>query len=532
MSESIPASSPADKPGDRPAGNHAGDKPVLESKHRGLLMLAVMCVSIIQFLDVTISIVAIPHMQTSLGASLDTISWVLTSFIMAGIMVTPMVGWLSDRFGSRRLFLLAVGGFLVASMLCGAATSLAQMVAFRALQGIFAAIIGPMSQTIMFDINPPSKQPAAMTIWGMVVMVAPITGPMIGGLIIDSLNWRWIFYINLPLGIPTLALLVWLLPSRPVQRRHFDILGVIVLALALAALQLMLDRGQHQDWFNSWEIKIELVVFLSMIWMFLTHTATTKKPLFPPALMKNGNFMAILVFMMFIGVANIAVVSILPTMFDVIYNYGPMETGLLLAPRGIGTLFSMLVVGRLMKVVDGRYLIMTGYLVAALALWTMSQWSLDMGRMPIRISGLIQGFGLGLTFMPMNMAAFATLPIEYRPDGSSLLNLSRNIGSSFGISVIVTMLARNTQISHSDIAANVTSYSLPAIDPVSTAERFGTMGGALIQMIDGEVSRQALMISYLDNFHAVSLFILLIAPIALLLKPMKETKSEPPALME
>ncbi|MBP8924954.1 MAG: multidrug efflux MFS transporter [Pseudomonadales bacterium] len=497
------------------------DKASLETPHRGLLMMAVMSVSVIQFLDVTIANVALPHMQSSLGASLDTISWVLTSYIIAGVMMTPVAGWLSDRIGSRRLFLVAVAGFLLASMLCGAATSLMQMVFFRAIQGTCTAFIAPMSQTIMFDINPPSKQPAAMTLWGLVVMIAPIAGPMIGGVLTESLNWRWIFYVNLPIGIPTLMILAWLLPSRPKVRRKLDMSGFLLLALGLGCLQLMMDRGQSKDWFDSWEIIIELLVALSVFWVFLIHTLDTKVTLFPGALMRNPNFLGALAFMFILGVANVAIAAVLPIMYQNVYNFSVLDTGLLMAPRGVGVIVTMMITNRLMGRVDVRHLITCGYLVASLALWTMSNWSLDMDRGPIVVSSFVQGLGLGFVFMPMNMIAFATLEPQYRPDGSSLLNLMRNIGGSFGISIIVTMLSRNTQTGHADMAANITSYNLSGIDPATTADRFGEYGTVFLQLIDAEINRQALMIAYIDNFHAMALFILCVAPVALLLKPLQ-----------
>jgi len=509
MSESIPAS------------NNGEDKPALETKHRRLLMSAVMGVSICQLLDVTIANVALPHMQSSLGASLDSITWVLTSFIIAGVMVTPIVGWTSDRLGSRRVFLWAVAGFLVASMLCGMATSLTQMVIFRALQGICAAFIGPMAQTIMYDINPPSKQPTAMSIWGMVVMIAPITGPMLGGLLTDTLNWRWVFYINLPVGIPTFLILLWLLPSRPIIPRKLDQFGFLVLALGLVALQLLLDRGQHKDWFQSPEIVIELVVVLSALWIFAVHTMNTKNPLFPADLLKNSNFVGALVIMFVLGIANIAIASTLPTMFQTVYQYNVFDTGLLMIPRGVGVLITMLIVARLMRKMDVRFCVCCGYLLASIALWFMSRWSLDMDYWPILITGFIQGLGMGLIFTPVNMAAFSTLEPRFRPDGSSLLNLVRNLGGSFGISVIITLLGRNAQTSHADLSPHITAYSLTSFDLSATAARLGEYGSALLHLIEAEINRQALMIAHIDNFYAMSVVIAIIALVPFFLQPIK-----------
>ncbi|MFV8816724.1 DHA2 family efflux MFS transporter permease subunit [Haliea sp. E17] len=517
MSESISAN----KPETHRELDPAEDRATLETPHRALLMVAVMGVSIIQFLDATIANVALPHMQASLGASMDTVAWVLTSYIIATVLVTPAVGWVSDRLGSRQVFLWAVAGFLLTSMLCGAATSLAQMVFFRTLQGFCAAFIGPMSQTIMYDINPPSKQPAAISMWGMVVMIAPITGPMLGGLITDTLNWRWIFYINLPLGIPTLLILAWLLPSRPRVIRGLDRLGFLALATALVCVQLMLDRGQSKDWFTSTEILVELLIAGAAFWVFFVHTFTTRSPLFSAGLLRNRNFLAAFMFMFVLGAANIAIASIQPIMFQNVYGYSAWDTGLLLMPRGIGVMIMMTFVSRIMHRVDIRYLTCVGLLIASYALWMMSQWALDMGRGPILLAGFVQGLGLGLTFTPMNVAAFTTLKPEYRPDAASLLNLMRSIGGSFGISIMVTYISRTTQVSHADMASAVTSYNLPGIDPATMALRFGEIGPAFLGLLNMEMSRQALMIAYLDNFYAMAMLVFAVALSVLLFKPIR-----------
>jgi MFS transporter, DHA2 family, multidrug resistance protein len=492
------------------------DVATLPSKHTGLLMAAVMGISICQFLDLTIANVALPHMRTSLGASMESISWVLTSFIIAGVLVLPLTGWLSDRLGSRNLFLWASTAFVLASMLCGAATSLEQMVLFRAIQGIASAFIGPLSQTIMFDINRPSKQANAMSIWGMVVMIAPISGPFLGGYLTETLNWRWVFYVNLPVGIPALALLWWLLPSRDIVRRRLDLFGAIMLGLALCGLQLMLDRGQHNDWFESRETVVELLFALSCFWVFIVHTRSVDHPLFEGSMVRDPNFLAALGFMAVLGVTNVALSSVLPTMYQNIYGYDVIDTGMLMAPRGCGVLLTMLITNRLMGKVDTRLLISIGYLVAAASMWTMTRWSLDMGAKQIVVSAFVQGLGLGFVFVPINLIAFSTLQPRHRTDGTTLMTLFRNLGSSFGISVIVTTLARNMQVSHSDIAAAVTSYNMP-VDPASTAAQLGSVGEAAMAILNGEVTRQAAMIAYLDNFYMLFWLLLAIAPLPWLL---------------
>lgn len=495
-------------------------QPALPVKHRGLLTLAVMGASIVQILDSTIANVAIPHMQTSLGATLDSVTWVLTSYILASAVAMPSAGWLSDRFGSRRLFLAAVAGFILASMLCGTATGLTQMVVFRIFQGVCAAFIGPLSQTILLDINPPEKAPRAMQIWGMGIMVAPIFGPMIGGWLTESYNWRWVFYINLPIGIPTLALLWWLLPSRPITDRKLDIFGFAMLALGLASLQLMLDRGQHEDWFDSWEIIIELGVAISAFWMFAVHSMTTRTPLFDPKMMTNGNFLTALMFASLIGLMMYSIFALLPPMLQNIYGYTVFDTGVLLAPRGVGILLGMMIAGRLINVIDIRWIIFTGFALVACSMWMMTGWAMEMGAWHFIVVGLLQGLGMGSTFMPTNVIAFSTLPLSVRTDAASLLYLARSMGGSLGISVSVTMLTRSMQVSHEELGGRITSSSFNVIDPAA-ADRWGTLGDAALRILDMEVNRQAALIAYLSDFQLLFYMVLAFLPLVLLLRPAK-----------
>lgn len=511
MSRSTPASSAAAAV---PAADF-DDRPLLESRHRPLLLLAVMMVSICQFLDATIANVALPHMQAALGASSDTISWVLTSFIMAGAIFMPITGWLSDRIGSRNLFIGSTALFLLASAACGASTSLAQMVAFRAIQGVSAAFLGPMTQTIMFDISPPSKQAQTMSTFGMLVMVAPISGPFLGGFLTDYLNWRWIYYVNLPLGIPALLLLWWLLPSRPIVRRRLDYFGFATLGLALGALQLVLDRGQPKDWLASPEIIVEGMFALSLFWIYLVHTRTARSPLFNRELFRNPHFVLSLAFMTVMGLTNVALSSVLPTMYQTIYGYPVVDSGLLMAPRGVGVIITSQLTTWLLTRVDFRYLIVLGYLVASSSIFMMTTWSLDMDWHRIAYASFIQGLGLGMVFAPMNLVAFATIRPELRPDGASLLSLFRNLGGSLGISAIVTMLARNQQIAHADIAATL---HMPPVNLAGVVTGLPAIAPAVSEMVNAEVSRQAMMIAYLDNFTMLAWLVLAMAPLPLLLK--------------
>ncbi len=494
-----------------------GDVATLPVRHHGLLTLAVMMASIMQILDTTIANVALPHMESSLGATSETVTWALTSYLVASAIAIPITGWLSERIGSRNLFIWAVIAFTASSLLCGAATGLTEMVLFRALQGISAAFIGPLSQTVLMDINPPSRQAKAMALWGMGIMVGPIMGPVIGGWLTENYNWRWVFLINVPLGLVTIALMLWLLPSRPRTARRFDLFGFSMLALGLASLQLMLDRGTQLDWLDSSEILIEGAIAIGCLWMFGVHMIWGRQPLFDRSLLGNPNMSAALLFMLVVGMVMFASMALLPPMLQQLFGYSVLDTGLLLAPRGIGIFISMAIAGRLVTRIDPRYLMVTGACITSYSLWMMTGWSLDMSWQPMVVAGLVQGVGMGLVFIPLNMTAFSTLQPQHRTDGASLLNLSRSIGASVGISAMTALLARNIQVSHSDLASHITDSSLSVVDS-SVAERLGSVGDAAMMAINGEVNRQAAMVAYIDDFHAMMIVNLVAIPLLLLLR--------------
>ncbi|CUS44492.1 Inner membrane component of tripartite multidrug resistance system [hydrothermal vent metagenome] len=459
-------------------------------------------------------------MQTSLSATMDTVTWVLTSYIVASAIAIPATGWLADRFGSRNLFLFAVGGFIVASMLCGTAVSLEEMVAFRIFQGVTAAFIGPLSQTAMLDINRPEDAAKAMSVWGMGVMVGPIMGPVIGGWLTESYNWRWVFYVNVPVGALTFAILWFLLPSRPRRTRSFDLTGFAMISIAVASFQLMLDRGQQEDWFSSWEIIIEAMIAAAALWMGIVHLATAEKPLFERTLFTNRNLVMGMIFMIVIGISTMAPMALLPPMLQQLFGYPVVDTGLMMAPRGVGVLITMWFAGRMMGKIDTRILITVGLIIFAFSLRQMAAWTLEMDFWPVITSGFVQGLGMGLVFMPLNSLAFATLSHHYRTDGASLLNLMRSIGQSAGISMVTVLLARNIQTSHADLASHVTSQTIPAID-LSSIDRFGSLSDSVFGFADGMINKQAAMIAYIDDFYLMAWISILVVPLVLLLRKPK-----------
>jgi len=502
-------------PAPRPAFR---DEPEIVAGNYPLLVIGVMLASMIQVLDTTITIVAVPHMQSTLGASPETITWVLTSYIIATAVCMPITGWLSNKIGSRVLFLWSVGGFIVASMLCGMAQNLEQMVLFRALQGVAGAFISPLSQSAMLDATKPSKRGQIMALWGMGVIIGPILGPVLGGLLTENWNWRWVFYVNLPLGIAAFALLWTQLPRHAVPVRRFDLAGFLLIGITLASLQLMLDRGHQLDWFDSKEIWLYAGIAASAGWMGLVHLATARQPLFDRALFRDPNLIAAMFFIFVIGLVLFASMALLPTLLQDILGYGVVETGGLLAMRGIGVLVSMQLASQLMRLgFDTRVLVSAGFAIAGYSLYMMSGWNLDIGHWDIALPGLIQGLGVGLVFIPLNTTAFATLAPQFRTDASSLMNLFRNIGSSLGVAVLTALLASNIQASHADLGANITANTTDFID-VSALDRYQDLGGALFGIVDGMINRQAAMIAYVDDFHVMMWLTWIAAPLVFLMR--------------
>lgn len=480
------------------------------------LTIAVMTGTLMQVLDTTIANVALPHMQASLGVTQETVNWVLTSYIVASAIAIPITGWLADRVGRKRLFVTSVIGFTIASLLCAAVQNLPQMVLFRAMQGVTGAFITPLAQAVLFDINPPSKHARAMALFGGGIMIGPILGPVLGGWLTESFNWRWVFLVNLPVGVLCTIMLLRFLPRTRATTRRFDLFGFALLALALGSLQMLLDRGGQLDWFESWEIMAEAGLAIGCGWMFVVHMMTAREPLFDPRMFADRNLSTGLVFMTVTGVLLLAGLALLPPLLQHLLGYSVLDSGFLTAPRGVGTLFSMLLAGRLVGRVDPRALIFVGMSLMGVSLWQMTGFSLDMDARPVIWSGIVQGLGLGLIFVPLQALAFGTIETKFRTTAASLLNLARNLGGSIGISLVTTLLARNIQTSHADLAGGVTPFSTAA-DPTAV-QRLGVAGDSALAMLDAEINRQAAMIAYLDDFHIMMLVTAAALPLVLLLR--------------
>jgi MFS transporter, DHA2 family, multidrug resistance protein len=504
--------------------------------NRPMITLSIMLATIMQTLDSTIANVALPHMQGTLSASQDQIAWVLTAYIVASAIATPLTGWLCDRFGQKYIFLASISGFTVASALCGMSNSLAEIVLARLLQGVFGAALVPLAQVVLMEINPREKQGSAMAVWGMGVMVGPILGPTLGGWLTDSYNWRWVFFINVPIGILAFyGMWRYIRPEPGRNSARFDIFGFATLSLGLGALQLLLDRGQQNDWFSSTETWIEAAVALIAATYFVAHTVMTpaKQSFLDYRLLKNQNYVTGLLFIFIVGLVLYATRALTPTMLENLLGYPVATTGLVTAPAGIGTMLAMLIAGRIIGKVDLRLTLLVGFLVTAFALWQMTGYSLELSESDIVWPGVIQGFGTGLVFVPLSAATFATLSPEMRAQGTSLYSLIRNIGSSIGISLVQTLLTRNTVIAHASLAERVTRGSSAWHNP-AVAGAFNVRIPAGAALLDGAVTQQAAMIAYIDDFWFMLFLTLLVTPLLLLIRPPRRGNivEEPQAIMD
>jgi DHA2 family multidrug resistance protein len=492
-------------------------QPALVVKNRALLIAAIMLAMIMQVLDTTIANVALPHMRAALSASQEEVSWVLTSYIVAAAIATPLSGWLSDRLGRRNLLLIGVSGFTAASLLCGLATSLPQMVLFRVAQGIFGATLAPLAQAIMLDVTPREKMGQSMAIFGLGVMVAPIIGPTLGGILTENLDWRWVFLVNLPLGIIAFAALWIYMPKEALKVRRFDFFGFAMLAIAVASTQMIFDRGSSVGWFESAEIWLYLGLAVSGFWSFVVHCWTAENPFVDLRMFADANFVSALIFIFMIGITTFSGLALLPPLLQNLMGHSVIETGVLMAPRGVGTMLSMIFVGRFVSRIDARILVISGIVVSAASLWYMTGFDLQMDGGPIMISGLFQGIGLGLIFVPLNTLAFATIAPRLRVDATAFFSLVRNVGQGVGISLVTTVLAHMAQVNTAELATRI------SLENSAVRDFPGVLQGATsaIQSLSGLVQQQAAMIGYLDDFWLMTIVTIVSAPLVLLLRKPK-----------
>ncbi|MGH8278554.1 MAG: DHA2 family efflux MFS transporter permease subunit [Gammaproteobacteria bacterium] len=489
----------------------AGDQP-----HTGMITIAVMLGTLLQVLDTTIVNVSLPYMQGSLSADQDQISWVLTSYIIGAAIMTPPTGWLAGRFGRRRVYLISMIGFLCASFLCGTATSLPEIVVLRVIQGLFGAAMVPISQAILLDTYPREKHGMAMAIFGVGLMLGPIIGPVLGAYLTEDYSWRWVFFINIPVGAIAILLTLRYVKKTTINlARKFDAWGFIFLSVAIGALQMLLDRGQEKDWFSSPEILIELGITVIGTWLFFTQRYKKKNPYIDLTLFRDRNYVFgnLIGFILFVTLFSS--LSLLPQLLQDVEQYPVILTGLIMAPRGIGTMLSMIVVGRLSTRMDPRLNMAVGIVIMAIGTFFMSRFNTDMSIWPIIWTGFVQGVGMGQVFVPLTTVMFSTLPPAQRTEGTGVYNLIRNIGGSIGISIAFTVLARYSQVNHETLGSHITPFN-PALHALQLPMNLQTPHG--LAVMNGIINQQAAMISFNNDFFMMSLLAVFALPFVFLMK--------------
>jgi MFS transporter, DHA2 family, multidrug resistance protein len=486
--------------------------------NRGAITVSIMLATFMQGVDTTIANVALPHMQGSLAATQDQINWVLTSYIAAAAIMTPPTGFLAARFGVKRLFLASVAGFTVASMLCGMAQSLLQIVLFRVLQGVFGAALIPLSQTVLFSVYPKERQGFAMALWGVAVMAGPVLGPVLGGWLTYNYTWRYVFYINLPVGVLAFLGMVAFLPdSGRNAGAKLDWFGFGTLSLAIGAMQILLDRGEERNWFGSGEIWIEAIVAASAFYLFLVHTFTAREPFVRPSLFRDRNFTAGMLFIAVVGLTYYASLALQPPYLQDLMGYPVITAGLVMGPRGIGTMAAMLAAGQLIGRIDTRILLAAGLALTAWSFYAMTGWTPDVAQATVVIVGVIQGVGLGLLFTPLSVVTLSTLSPQQRAEGAGLFSLSRNVGSSVGISVVNSLLTTNTQVNHADIVQHVTAVNRIFEHP-TIAQFWNPLTAAGRAALDAVVTQQAQIIAYIDDYKLLMIATVAVIPLLVVFK--------------
>jgi DHA2 family multidrug resistance protein len=483
-----------------------------------IITVCSMLATLMQALDSTIANVALPYMQGTMSASQDEINWVLTSYIVSAAIMTAPVGFLTARFGRTRVFVTSVTGFTIASVFCGLAQSLDQIVIFRILQGIFGAALVPLSQTVLYDFFSPERRGSAMALWGIGVQVGPVLGPILGGWLTQNYSWRWVFFVNVPFGIiSAVGLALFLKETSHSQKVRIDWIGFAALGVAVGSLQLMLDRGEEMDWFYSPEIITEACLAALGFYLFLVQSSLSPRPFLSPKLFTDLNFTVGITFIFIVGLTLYATLALQAPYLQTLMNYPVITAGEVLAPRGLGTMLTMLVVGQAIRTVGARPLIAFGFCLSAFSLYQMWGWTPDVSKSTIIIVGIAQGISVGFVFVPLSTIVFSTLPVTLRTEATGIYSLMRNLGSAIGISVTGALLERNTEINHAEIAAPITPFN--RVFQSGAAAHYwhpGSVGGA--SALNQEVTRQATIIGYNNDYLLMMILTLMALPLVLLVR--------------
>ena len=503
-----------------------------------IIAIAVMAGTFMEVLDTTVVNVSLKQIAGNLSASTDEATWVLTSYLVANAIVLPLTGWLGNHFGRRNILLFSVGGFTVFSVLCGMAPNLPSLIVFRVLQGATGGGLQPLSQAIMMEAFPPEKRGKAMAFWALGIVVAPMLGPVLGGWITDSYSWRWLFYINVPVGIVAAVMASLFIFDPPYIRRSekgVDYWGIGLLALGIGALQIMLDKGQEEDWLSSRFIVMLAVLTGAGLIAFVVRELKAENPVVNLRVFRNGTYSTGVFLMTVLGFVLYGSTVLLPVWLQTLMGYSALEAGMALLPRGLGSFIFMPVVGILITKVEPRKLLATGLVVSAYSLYLLSRLNMNAGYWEIFWPQLLQGTSMGLLFVPLTTITNGPIPKHEMGNATSLFNLMRNIGASIGIASVTTLVARNMQKHANDMSSRITAF-----DPATRAMFESIRNGLIAKGSDpvtaakqayaalfGMVQQQAAMLSYIDAFFLLGVMFIAVMPLVLLMKKPKGMGGDP-----
>ncbi len=497
-----------------------------------MITFAVMSSTLMQVLDTTIVNVALPHMSGELGTTSDQISWVLTSYLVSSAICMPLTGYMSDVLGRKRFLLICISGFVVASALCGLSQSLTQIVFFRLLQGVFGAALVPLSQAIMADAYPREERGKAMAIWGLGVMVGPVAGPTLGGWLTETASWRWTFYINVPIGALSLFMATQFVPDTLRRLRRMDWTGFALMALGIASLQYMLDRGNQRDWFEASDIVVTALLAVVALGLFIVYSLRYgERAIFNVRLFNDRNFGVACLIMLAMGLGMFGGLVLQPILLEGLLGYPIVLTGIVMAPRGIATAIAMIIVGRLVSKVDARLLVSVGIAFSAVGSYMMTFYSFDVTTINIVLPAFLQGIGLGLIFVPLSTVAYATLDRSRMAEAAGIYSLMRTIGASIGISIVTTVMAHQAQINWNELGAHITVYQEALVDYLRRLN-LSPRDPRGLAIVAREIAAQSQMVAMLDAFKLITLSYFFMAPLVLLLRKASRTAPPPTASAE
>ncbi|MEA2172447.1 MAG: transporter, family, multidrug resistance protein [Blastocatellia bacterium] len=525
---------PGNKP-DSSALNKPAGQEWQPSFNPWLIAASVMLATFMEVLDTSVANVALPHISGNLSATTDEATWVLTSYLVSNAIILPATAWLTTYFGRKRFLITCIIIFTLASAMCGAATSLGMLIFARVLQGAGGGALQPIAQSVLLESFPPEKRGSAMALYGLGVVVAPIIGPTLGGWITDNYSWRWIFYINIPVGALAIFMANTFVEDPPYLRNRkpgrIDYIGFGLMAVGLATLQLILDKGQEEDWFASNWIMLATVIAVAALISFIVWELRSKEPIVNLRVFTNRNFAVGTVLIASVGVVLYGTTALLPLFLQTLLGYPAVQSGMAVSPRGFGSIISMLIVGRLIGKVDGRLLIMFGFAVLAYSTYMLSGVNLQIATSNVIWPNIISGFAMGFVFVPLTTMAMGTLSNEQMGNASGIYNLMRNTGGSIGIAMVTTFLARGAQVHQAAIVSHLTPY-----DPAFQQRMHQTAGALAAQgnpaaatqqaygAIYGTLVKQSMLMSYIDNFRLLAFLCLLSIPTALLFKRVRARK--------